>query len=521
MTELILRRNKTTPITKIEMDSNFTILSDRIDLSTDQIISGKKTFKLFPIVPEIPSNDSSSKIANKSFLDTLPNPFSNIVLSPSIQGISTIKTFSSGITAPTEITSSMNTNVATKKFFDSVNNKPILSTSLPVNPDNNPLGDTWMVVNAIGNSIDEVYQYINGRWNLPLKIVQYESGYNHHIVKLEDGTVWVSGLNNYGQTEFDGSNRPSYNDFPVFQKISNIYNNPNKIVCAGDISIIERSDGVVEFRGGTGYVSGKYLDSSSDTILPFTFPKIIATNGAFAMYQLSDGKVYVAGADYNMLGVGTGNEHQTLTEVPFLFNARKITIGETIGFLDNNNNWKEGAMIFSEVENGDVYVIGHPNNTSLGLNIFADYLPWTIIPDVNSPRLLLTDGTVSFIQKSDGTLLSLGASDQSGSTFSNQSYLTVFTIIPNFWEEDGPCDIVSLKTLGTKSSITTSNGTSWIAGTYIWDMVYNPNSTLRSDIGNVVKITNASFCSPYPHGYIVNNVYYDFNDLLNHNTLSF
>jgi hypothetical protein len=327
MTELTLRKNKTSPITSLEMDNNFTILSDRVSLDTEQVVSAKKIFNKFPIVPDVPLDDISDKLGNKNLLDSL-DVFGDIVLDKN-KPIVSVKTFDADIKAPILPKDDMSMNAATKLYFDRMNNKPILSTEYPVNPDTNPLSDTWFVLNQSGSNITEVYQYINGRWNLPLKIVQYESGTDHYIVKLEDGTVWVSGLDNYSQIGFKGFPGTSSNTFPIFYKLDSEYDNPNKIVCAGNISIIEKSDGVVEFRGGSGYASGMYIDSNS-TILPFTFPKIIATNGELALYQKSDGTVWAAGYDAGLLVTGSTSEIQTLTEIPFLNNAKKLIIGEAL-----------------------------------------------------------------------------------------------------------------------------------------------------------------------------------------------
>jgi hypothetical protein len=328
MTELTLRKDKTSPITRLEMDNNFTILSDRVTLDTEQVVPSKKIFNKFPIVPDVPLDDISDKLGNKNLLDPL-DVFGDLVSNKN-KPIISVKTFDADIKAPISPEGDMTMNAATKLYFDRMNNRPILSTEYPVNPDTNPLSDKWFVLSSDGTEILEIYQYINSKWNLPLKIVQYEGGSNHHIVKLEDGTVWVAGSNDSSQIGFNGFPLVT-NGFPTFYKLASEYDNPNKIVCAGNISIIEKSDGVVEFRGGGGYASGVYLNSSS-TILPFTFPKIIATNGNLALYQKSDGTVWAAGYDaFGFLGLGLHtSDIQTLTEIPFLNNAKKLIIGEEL-----------------------------------------------------------------------------------------------------------------------------------------------------------------------------------------------
>jgi hypothetical protein len=67
---IILRRDKTNPLTRDELDGNFMEISNRVSLAGDENIDGIKTFSASPIVPTLASGDSSQKIANALFVST-------------------------------------------------------------------------------------------------------------------------------------------------------------------------------------------------------------------------------------------------------------------------------------------------------------------------------------------------------------------------------------------------------------------------------------------------------------------
>lgn len=153
---MILRKDKTDPITKLEFDNNMTELMNRIDLSSDQEITGVKTFKSFP-VHVVADDDYSTKVANADHMESKVPMFANVAKSGS--AITSLKTFNSPVTAT-------GGNVATKGYYDSLNKKTVhFSTELPINPDNNPIAENWFQMDVDGNLVD-VYMWSNGMWNI-------------------------------------------------------------------------------------------------------------------------------------------------------------------------------------------------------------------------------------------------------------------------------------------------------------------------------------------------------------------
>lgn len=156
---MILRKDKTDPITKLEFDNNMTELMDRIDLSSDQEITGVKTFKSFP-VHAVADDEYSTKAANADHMESKVPMFVNVAKSGST--IASLKTFNSTVTAS-------GGNVATKGYYDSLNKKTVhFSTELPINPDNNPIAENWFQMDTDGNLVDVFFwDQLTNMWNIP------------------------------------------------------------------------------------------------------------------------------------------------------------------------------------------------------------------------------------------------------------------------------------------------------------------------------------------------------------------
>jgi hypothetical protein len=67
---ITLRRDKTNPLTRDELDGNFMEISNKVSLAGNENIDGIKTFSASPIVPTLANGDSSQKIANALFVST-------------------------------------------------------------------------------------------------------------------------------------------------------------------------------------------------------------------------------------------------------------------------------------------------------------------------------------------------------------------------------------------------------------------------------------------------------------------
>lgn len=109
-----------------------------------ETITGVKTFSTSPLVPNVSSGDSSTKSANTAFVTSAANGLqtqinqkantSAVVTLTGTQTIAGTKTFSASPIVPTPAISSNTTVPATTAY---VNNKFVVVSTLPVNPDRN------------------------------------------------------------------------------------------------------------------------------------------------------------------------------------------------------------------------------------------------------------------------------------------------------------------------------------------------------------------------------------------------
>jgi alpha-tubulin suppressor-like RCC1 family protein len=173
--------------------------------------------------------------------------------------------------------------------------------------------------------------------------------------------------------------------------------------------------------------------------------------------------------------------------------------------------------IIAEVANGDVYVIGSNisgrlGTESLGCPMDGFTNTWIDL-GINGPKLITTGGGTTFIQKSDNTLWVSGKGN-AGQTFTQAQSLPVFTQtdISKFWEEDGACEIVKIETFSDSTILTTSNNTTWVAGSLEEVLKnYAGIGTPMPSIGlNVSKLSNTSIAHISGNGYtlFVNNTAY-------------
>jgi hypothetical protein len=178
---------------------------------------------------------------------------------------------------------------------------------------------------------------------------------------------------------------------------------------------------------------------------------------------------------------------------------------------------QSAPCIIAEVANGDVYVVGYNYYGKMGTELLGctegDFATTWINLGINSPKLIASGGGTTLIQKSDNTLWVSGQGHD-GQTFTQDQQPLVFTQtdISKFWEEDGACEIVKIETFSDSTILTTSNNTTWVAGSLEEVLKnYAGIGTPMPSIGlNVSKLSNTSIAHISGNGYtlFVNNTAY-------------
>ncbi|MDR1614634.1 MAG: hypothetical protein LBS26_03590 [Campylobacteraceae bacterium] len=187
------------------------------------------------------------------------------------------------------------------------------------------------------------------------------TGNAHSFALSNDSKVYATGFNEYGQLGLGGNaNRDNFTEV-TFLSDKNI----TAIVAGYYHSFALSNDGKVYATGYNDYGQlglGDWIDRSNFTEVTFLSDKnitAIITGGAHSFALSNDGKVYAAG--YNgpgQLGLGDTTDHIDFTEVTSISGVSAIAAG--------------GAHSFALTNDGKVYATGRNDYGQLGLSDNTD-----------------------------------------------------------------------------------------------------------------------------------------------------
>jgi alpha-tubulin suppressor-like RCC1 family protein len=219
-------------------------------------------------------------------------------------------------------------------------------------------------------------------------VIQVAVSQTHSLVLKSDGSVWATGMNNYGQLG-DGTTK----DKTTW--ISVIPSGVIQVAAGGRHSLALKSDGSV---WATGYnVQGQLGDGTRTN--KSTWTSVIpsgATQVAGVYHSLvlkSDGSVWAAG--YNgrgQLGDGTVSNKSTWTSV-IPSGVTQVAAGAGHSLVLKSN--------------GSVWATGRNSNGQLGNGTASDQSTWTSVMASGMTRLA-AGHSHSLALKSDGTLWKTG-----------------------------------------------------------------------------------------------------------------
>jgi len=184
-------------------------------------------------------------------------------------------------------------------------------------------------------------------------------GINHTILLMTDGTIYGSGYNYYGQLGI-----ATNTDSTVFTQMTPVENKtPIAISCGGDFTIVLMSDGTIYGTGVNG--SGQLGDGTTtyrNTLTKMTSianktPIAISCGYTFTMVLMSDGSIYGTGLNTSgQLGNGITTNSSTLTllnnNTGYL--AKSISCGSnhTIITMSNDTIYGTGMNTYGQLGNG-------------------------------------------------------------------------------------------------------------------------------------------------------------------------
>jgi alpha-tubulin suppressor-like RCC1 family protein len=237
-------------------------------------------------------------------------------------------------------------------------------------------------------------------------------GYHSFIVK-QNGTVWASGKNEQGQLGL-GDNV----DRSVFTQLSNDFNNPLAIACGLEFTVIQKNDGTVWVTGDNRFGQlglGDNVNRNTLEQLPAKFNNAIkiAAGGEFIFIEKFNGILECTGYNaYGQLGLGDVTNRNVFTEVDNqFFNLNKLKAGSLFIYLENYDGkvWATGDNFHGQLGLGhtnhvcDFTVVGvPPEYDSDGEIINVDAL------SINNPQDIQVAGSHVIIIKEDGTVVGAG-----------------------------------------------------------------------------------------------------------------
>jgi alpha-tubulin suppressor-like RCC1 family protein len=240
-------------------------------------------------------------------------------------------------------------------------------------------------------------------------------GYHTFIVK-QDGTVWATGRNYYGQLGL-GDN----NDRNTFTQISSSFNNPKMISCGSYYTFIVKQDGTVWATGSNYYgqlgLVGDTTNRNTFTQLPdeFNNPKMISCGSYYTFLVKQDGTVWATGRNSDgQLGLGDNTSRYTFTQLPDDFNnPKQISCGYDYTFIVKQDD--------------TVWATGHNGYGQLGLGDTTNRYTFTKHPDdFNNPKQI-SCGYHTFIVKQDGTVWATGYNDSGQLGLGDTTNRNIFT----------------------------------------------------------------------------------------------
>lgn len=274
------------------------------------------------------------------------------------------------------------------------------------------------------------------------------AGFNYTLVLKNDGTLWATGRNDYGQLGLgDKGNRSS------FTQVTSMGTSAAQVVAGNAHTMVVKKDGTL---WATGFnVNGEL--GVGDTVSRTSFTQVAslgtavaktAAEGSHTMVVKKDGTLWAAGHNYyGQLGLGDTTSRSVFTQVTAMSTAAAsvVTGGEhTLIVKKDGTLWATGdnsrgqlglgdtaaRTSFTQVasmgtavgkvgaggdhtlvvkKDGTLWAAGRNNEGELGLGDTADRLSFVQVGNAgNSASLVVGGANHTFLRTADGTLWATG-----------------------------------------------------------------------------------------------------------------
>ena len=222
-----------------------------------------------------------------------------------------------------------------------------------------------------------------------IKIITYA---NSTFGIKSDGTVWSTGVNNFGQLGLGHNNEVQY-----FKKVD--VDNVKDIICGGNHTVIIKNDGTVWSCGDNQFGQLGLNDNTDRNIftkVDVTDVKYITTGLDHTFIIKNDGSVWSCGkGEGARLGLSGNSNINKFTQVS-INNVKDVICGGNHTFILKND--------------GTVWSTGRNTEGQLGLGNVNTVSRFTQV-NIDNVRNIYCGVNYTFIIKNDGTVWSTGVND--------------------------------------------------------------------------------------------------------------
>ena len=244
-----------------------------------------------------------------------------------------------------------------------------------------------------------------GMGKSPVK--QIACGDGHTAILKEDGTLWMSGSNGYGQLLL-GHKRTKFSFLLAATDV-------DQVACGNQHTLILKKDGTLWGIGYNAYCPLGTGSADSPTELTQIITNI--NNDVKEIYSTlyqtfivkKDGTLWTAGYNnYGQLGIGSSSYAYSFAEVPGMTNVKQVACGTY------------HTMVLKE--DGTVWACGWNSKGELGLNDTTNRNTFTqVTENVSDVKKIICSNMSTLMLKNDGTLWGTGDNSYSQLGFSNTS----------------------------------------------------------------------------------------------------
>jgi alpha-tubulin suppressor-like RCC1 family protein len=366
---------------------------------------------------------------------------------------------------------------------------------------NGSMKDTYTFFVANGGTLPDGIEvipdsgYLFDGFRLSSKIKKFSTGKSHTIVLTEDGKVYATGKNDYGQLG-TGDN----NEYAVFTEITSLSRETITDIAAGDgFSIALTKDGRLLATGkndqgqlGMGHMSYHYNTFTEVTSLAGKNITAIAAGQTYTIVAASDNTVYSTGSNSTgQLGLGDRFLHNSFTEVTALRGkaVTSIIAGNLHSFV---------------ITTDGVYGTGYNQRGQLGLENNEEYIySFTEVTSLNGKDIVdVAAGAYhSSAVASDGSLYVTGWNQYSQLGFpSSIEIYTSFTKVTDLTEKK----VTGVETGDYSTVAITSDGQVYYTGlNFNYELgLYNRSSNAFTQVNGLSETYIATMDIGYDHSVV-------------------